>query len=131
MNTKSKFSAIFGLILAIFVFVNLAGLNLSAATMNDGMNDCPIMQGMDSLCQMGLINHIESWFNMMSSILPEILILILLAVVASTASYLIPNTSSLHTFLRARQRWRNNYLNLFIPLRFALSHGIIQPKLYN
>ncbi len=131
MKQQIKSTKIFSLLLAAFLFVNLAGLNLTANSMADGMNDCPVMQGMNSLCAMGLVEHISAWFNMMAGVLPGLLMVLAVSAAVNFVSVFSFSAQLKFLYSPARQRWRNSLLQLFIPLKFALSRGLIQPKIYS
>jgi len=104
--------------LSVFSLFMLAG-HLSHEGMP--MSDCPYMAGQHSVCPMDFSSHITAWEDMVQTILPTVLLLIIIAVVFISWKPNVENDPPL--FLRRRpERQISPYTELF-------SRGILNPKI--
>jgi hypothetical protein len=104
--------------LSVFSLFMLAG-HLSHEGMP--MSDCPYMTGRHSICPMDFSSHINAWQDMVRTLLPTVLLLIIIAAVFVTWQAKIENGPPL--FLRRRpERQISPYTELF-------SRGILNPKI--
>jgi hypothetical protein len=85
------------------------------------MTDCPYMAGQHSVCPMDFSSHITAWEDMVRTILPTVLLLIIAAVIFVTWRTTTEDGPPL--FLRRRpERQISPYTELF-------SSGILNPKI--
>ncbi|MBI3633302.1 MAG: hypothetical protein HY226_03355 [Candidatus Vogelbacteria bacterium] len=119
---------------ALFV-VALFGIFSGMQTGMDGKmsNNCPFTIG-SSLCSMGVLEHIESWQVMFSSVPKSFGLFILLAAILAvfflTFYSILPNTKNTLLFIIERRRSRF-YTPFSQPiLQEAFSQGILNTKVY-
>lgn len=104
--------------LSVFSLFMLAG-HLSHGGMP--MTDCPYMAGQHSVCPMDFSSHIAAWEDIVRSILPTLLLLIVVAFAVVSRQAREDNAPPL--FLRRRpERQISPYTELF-------SKGILNPKI--
>lgn len=106
------------IVLSVFSLFMLAG-HLS----HDGMpmSDCPYMAGQHSICPMDFSSHITAWQNMVRTILPTVLLLIIITAVFVT--WQRDTESGPPIFLRRRRERQ------FSPFTELFSRGILNPKI--
>lgn len=121
------------LLLPCLMTAYLFATGLGVATMsmsNDGiMSDCPFA-GVDSICQMNTFEHIAAFQNLFRSI-PQNTLLFLLSLFsfAMLLSVIQPLTT---VPTRPRIFFTINISNIFFNgIIFAISNGVLQPKLYS
>lgn len=104
--------------LSVFSLFMLAG-HLSHGGMP--MADCPYMAGQHSVCPMDFSSHIAAWEDMVRTILPTVLLLIIVAF--AVVSWQANEENGPPLFLRRRpERQISPYTELF-------SRGILNPKI--
>lgn len=120
------------LIVVLFVAAAFSTLHAMPMGENGMMATCPLMGSPAAICQMNVAEHLSSWRALFAPV-PETLAFILLLVVAgySASVFYVNARPLLSNLIRSEQRTRNSSLSLFLPLRLALSRGILHPKLYS
>ena len=135
MNFKS-IQNIINFILVITVFwVLLFGLfqmDMSINTMKNGQINCPFASHSMSICQMNPLEHISEWQSMFTMLPVQNLLSFLFALFAL---FVISKFTHWNKFLKSKysQLYQNNkalYAQVFNPLKYAYSRGILNPKLF-
>lgn len=120
----SLYKKILGVIAIIaFIFVAVFGF-LAIVPSHHHEPGCPFMIGEQSICPMGLFEHIQAWQSMFTVSLPSILLLIafLFIVVTLWQSLHPPN---LLFFVRKKAKQTGSHNLLYQEL---FSRGILNPK---
>jgi|JI10StandDraft_1071094.scaffolds.fasta_scaffold132054_4 hypothetical protein len=107
-----------------YIALNVFSLFMLAGHMSHGgipMSDCPYMTGQHSICPMDFSSHIGAWQDMVRTILPTILLLIIFAAVFITWQADKGNGPPL-SLRRRPERQLSPYTELF-------SRGILNPKI--
>lgn len=121
--TFSSYKNIIGVIaVCAFIFVAVFGF-LAIVPSHHHEPGCPFMVGEQSICPMGLFDHIKAWQSVFTVFLPSLLLLVvaLFIVVTLWQSIHPPN------FLRfTGQKFQNFSHNLLYQELF--SQGILNPK---
>lgn len=123
------------LFLPFFVVITLFGVGVSMTADNGDMTGCPLMEGLASMCQMGVLEHIGYWQQLFTAKVNDAntLILWLLSILLLFAVYQlgirnrgrVPFDSSFYLYNKSNPQVRLfNYLNLLF------SRGILHPKIY-
>lgn len=119
------------LLVLTFVFSSSVGMAGMHADDMGQMTRCPLM-GMDSICRMGIFEHIRTFQNMFSGVLIDnifssILLLFLVFSLSTMAAIPMVNSPPLASRLFVK---KNLSLPDFSRILVALSDGRLQPKLY-
>ncbi len=121
--------------LVLFVAMAIFGLGISMNNMDisGNMSNCPLMNGMLSICRMNAFEHIGAWQSVFTATIPMLITLLLLALTLLFVSSLLVNLSRANLlkgkFLSHRRQ--NPSLQLFDHLRLAFRAGILHPKVFN
>ncbi len=118
--------------ITLFAVIAVFGLGISMNTIDShgSMSNCPFMNGVASICQMNLWEHIAQWQSLFSPAVPVMFLLFSILVLV------------FHFFSREpiKHLWRARFSEMklrdFIPkffdhIHLALSGGILHPKLYD
>lgn len=120
--------------LLAFLFVGLFGMNLSMSKNTDGkMAKCPLINSSSSICQMGVLEHISKWQQVLQAIPSSAFFLFALGLLFiarsfySRAYFLLspPQRNSPRLYYKEHPD-----INLFNSLLLAFSDGILHPKIY-
>lgn len=117
------------LTLVLFLLASfIGGLFIMQADNQGQMGKCPFM-AMESLCQMGLFEHLRAFRDAFSGIAAKMFLLAVLALFLTIFLTTAPKIkAALHPFsLFLRENWDHPHFNKIL---LALSDGLIQPKLY-
>lgn len=123
-------------ILALFVGVATFGLYASMMADQDGnMSDCPLMNGMSSMCRMNIMEHISQWQQMFATAIPSGLSLAILLAMGFL-SFLFLARDNLHNREQLNQKIaftqiNQNSFQILSYLSFAFSRGILHAKIYD
>lgn len=121
--------AVFVLIIALFLLVNIGGIFTAEMMMDGDMTHCPYM-GVAALCDMSPLEHLSQWQMTFSTTVQQfataaLLLLLAFAILRSLIGRLTA-PKRIEAFVpRYRYRVRN-----FDPLRLAFARGIIHPKVF-
>ncbi|MEK7123227.1 MAG: hypothetical protein AAB855_05235 [Patescibacteria group bacterium] len=121
------------LLATVYVAIALFGVGAMLMPSEHGdmlIGGCPLMGDTGSLCQKGILDHINHW-NMLFATIGTSLIVVFAALVAIVV---IPRvvllTSPPHERYR-RYAHGTPHVRLFQPLVLIFSSGIVQPKLFS
>lgn len=134
MNLKSIQNIIkFILVIPVFwmLLFGLFQMNIDMNTM-DGKMNCPFSNHSMSICQMNPLEHIQEWQSMFTILPVQNLLSFLLALFAL---FIINKFTDWNKFLKSKSShlYQNNkalYTQVFNPLKYAYSRGILNPKLF-
>jgi hypothetical protein len=122
--------AVFGLLIALFLAVNVGGIFTAGMMMSNGsVHDCPFM-GVPALCAMSPLEHLSEWqmtFAAVSEQFAGTILLLLLAFAVFwqfVARFVIPKRTGVYL---SRQRYEGR---VFDPLQLAFARGIIHTKVF-
>lgn len=119
------------LLVLLFVTATLGTLYSMPMDMEGMMATCPLLGSPAAICQMSSQEHLRSWRALFAPV-PEVFAAFLLAMLVLCMAFF--RDSIVQTLLRrlvqAQQRTRDPSLALFLPLRLALSRGILNSRIY-
>ena len=122
-----------GGILLLFMAISMAGLGMSMMTDAQGhMGNCPLMNGLSSICKMNVFEHLASWQSLFVSLAPNILnlSLALFSLALIFVAFIFSDESPQNIRLESSSLPREQ-VSLFNPLRIAFARGILHSKIYN
>jgi hypothetical protein len=117
-------------IFIVLAFIFSFSVGMASMSIDDmgNMTGCPLM-GMDTICQMGLFEHIGIFQNMFSGIPTKGVLLSILLVFLVVSFVAIPHVNGLPNLFRLSTK-ESHRLPSFNIILIALSDGRLQPKLY-
>ena len=120
--------------LLLFMGVSILGVGMSMMTDAQGhMSSCPFMNGLGSLCQMNIFDHLSHWQAFFTALAPTnfnaSLFLFLTLAIAALAFW--RQSKPKNQSLPATIFYRQELPILFSPLRIAFAQGILHPKIYD
>ncbi len=132
-NKKIRKLAGSALIIGFFAFSILL-LSGGMMGMSQGsMTHCPYMQDGQAMCPMTLADHIRSWVQIFSAVVPEglsmFLLTFFLVVIARSLIYhgVLWDVWKLKLF---RNQFNSPEVSVFVHLRRIFRQGILHPKIY-
>lgn len=124
------------LVLLIFMFVSLFGMNLAIKMDKNGkMSNCPLMNNSSSICQMSFTDHIAKWRGLFETT-PQLNVLFLMLALFVALVFIIRLVTPLvlapplYLFYKNYKK-EHAELNLSNDLLTAFADGILHPKIYN
>jgi len=128
-------SIITAILITLFLGVMFGGLfHMSAGMdMSDGMTACPFASGQETICPMGVTDHIGAWKSAFLSVVPTLTLLLLATGVVAFVLSVAPNLllkrrfvePILHNYIQER-----SYTFSARPYQELFSSGILHPKLF-
>lgn len=119
-------------ILALFIAMAIFGLHASMMTDRSGdMSNCPLINGISSICPMNVFEHINTWLSLFTTVTPATILLffafalLFVSPLSESPGYINSrgNISSLY-------RRQNLAFRPFDYLRIILGKGILHPKVF-
>lgn len=119
-------------ILALFVAMAIFGLHASMmAGGNGSMSNCPLTNGISSICPMNVFEHIGTWQSLFTAIAPTA-ILLFLAFALLLGGFRFENSGAVNSrknrFLIYQRQ--NFTFRLFDYLSIIFRKGILHPKVF-
>lgn len=122
-------------LLGVLLLVGTLGISIVMAQDHTGaMTSCPLMNGLDTMCPMGAMEHLQQWRNLFTATTTDTTLLgmiMLLVFVGLGAMWLkkaqLLYEHAIHTTLHELQKPE---LRLGNHLILAFSHGILNPKIF-
>ncbi len=131
MSARSTFAAA---ILLLFVGVSVLGVGMSMMTDAQGhMSNCPFMNGLGSICQMNIFDHLSHWQSLFIALSPtnSSVSPILLLTVIFIAFAFWPQSNRENKSQFAILFHQQTTPSFFDPLRAAFARGVLHSKIYD
>lgn len=105
----------------------------SGMDMAGSMPDCPFMTHGETLCSMGVLDHVGLWQATFLAVTPSLIVLLFALVTAVVLLAVAPNLLRKQRFrepLFSKELLQRIYSYSYRPLQELFSSGILHPKLF-